>query len=76
MFPRTISTHRSKGSLFGKEQIAKAYEESHFIDCRINAYPWLENITLSDTVVSNWKGHGYYHNLCAEILHMIKLNFA
>ncbi len=42
MFPRTISTHRSKGSqfeVFGKEQIAKAYEESHFIDCRINAYP-------------------------------------
>ena len=29
------------------------------------------NITLSDTVVSNGKGRGYYHKSCAEKLHII-----
>jgi hypothetical protein len=29
------------------------------------------NITLSDTVVSNGKGRGYYHKSCAEILRIL-----
>ena len=29
------------------------------------------NIILSDTVVSNGKGIGYYHKSCAEKLHII-----
>lgn len=28
-------------------------------------------ITLSDTVVSNGNGRGYYHKFCAEKLHII-----
>lgn len=41
-FPRTISTCKSKGrqfEVFSKEAMAKAYEESNFIDCRVNAFP-------------------------------------
>ena len=29
------------------------------------------NITLSDTVVSNGNGRGYYHKHCAEKLHIL-----
>ena len=29
------------------------------------------NIALSDTVVSNCNGRGYYHKSCAEKLHII-----
>ena len=29
------------------------------------------NITLSDTVVSNCNGRGYYHKTCAEKLHIV-----
>ena len=29
------------------------------------------NITLSDTVVSNGNGRGYYHKSCAEKLHIL-----
>jgi non-catalytic primase subunit PriX-like protein len=42
IFPRTISTFKSKGKqfeVFQKEDIIKAYQESDYIDCRINAYP-------------------------------------
>jgi hypothetical protein len=28
-------------------------------------------ITLSDTVVSNGNGRGYYHKFCAEKLHIL-----
>jgi len=30
-----------------------------------------KNITLSDTMVSNGNGRGYYHKLCAEMLHIL-----
>src|SRR5688500_8017493 len=42
LFPRTISTYKSQGKQFevcSKEEVIKAYEESNFIDCRVNAYP-------------------------------------
>jgi Primase X len=42
IFPRTISTFKSKGKqfeVFQREDIISAYEESLYIDCRINAYP-------------------------------------
>lgn len=42
VFPRSISTHKSEGrqfEVFSKQQMMKAYEESNFIDCRVNAYP-------------------------------------
>jgi len=29
------------------------------------------NISMSDTVVSNGKGRGYYHKSCAKLLHII-----
>ena len=40
LFPRTISTYRSEGrqfEVFSKEVI-KAFEQSDFLDCRVNAY--------------------------------------
>jgi hypothetical protein len=41
LFPRTISTYRSEGrqfELFSKEEMIKAFEQSDFLDCRVNAY--------------------------------------
>ena len=41
LFPRTISTYRSEGKqfeVFSKEEIIKAFEQSDFLDCRVNAY--------------------------------------
>src|ERR687890_678485 len=41
LFPRTMSTYRSEGKqleVFSKEEIIKAFEQSDFIDCRVNAY--------------------------------------
>ena len=43
IFSRTISTYKSQGKqflIFSKEGMAKAYEDSNFIDCRVNAYPY------------------------------------
>lgn len=42
VFPRTVSTFKSQGKqfeVFSKEEILHEYEESNFVDCRINAYP-------------------------------------
>src|SRR5437867_8954658 len=42
IFPRTISTFKSQGKqfeVFSKEEMVKAYEESNFVDSRVNAYP-------------------------------------
>src|SRR6266540_6956493 len=42
IFPRTISTFKSQGKqfeVFSKEEMIKAYQESNFVDCRVNAYP-------------------------------------
>jgi len=42
LFPRTISTYKSKGKqieIFSKEEMIQAFEESNFVDCRVNAYP-------------------------------------
>ena len=41
LFPRTISTYRSEArqfEVFSKEEMIKAFEESDFLDCRVNAY--------------------------------------
>ena len=41
LFPRTISTYRSEGrqfEVFSKEEMIKAFEQSDFLDCRVNAY--------------------------------------
>jgi hypothetical protein len=42
LFPRTISTYATQGGqfeVFSKEEVLRAYEQSDFLDCRINAYP-------------------------------------
>jgi Primase X len=42
LFPRTISTYATLGGqfeVFSKEEVLRAYEQSDFLDCRINAYP-------------------------------------
>jgi hypothetical protein len=42
MFPRTISTYATQGGqfeVFSKDEVLRAYEQSDFLDCRINAYP-------------------------------------
>ena len=42
VFPRTISTYKSRGKqleVFGKDEMITAYEDSSFVDCRVNAYP-------------------------------------
>jgi hypothetical protein len=42
IFPRTISNYKSRGNqfeVFNKEDMLKAYKESKFVDCRVNAYP-------------------------------------
>jgi hypothetical protein len=42
LFPRTISTYATQGGqfeVFSKEEVVRAYEQSDFLDCRINAYP-------------------------------------
>ena len=41
LFPRTISTYRSEGrqfEVFSKEEMIKAFEQSDFLDCRVNAH--------------------------------------
>jgi hypothetical protein len=45
VFPRTISTFKSQNSQMmvrSKEETLRKYEESNFIDCRINAFPSLK----------------------------------
>ena len=42
LFPRTIQTRKSKGSqieVFSKEEALNHFQESNFIDCRVNAFP-------------------------------------
>lgn len=42
VFPRTISSYKSHGKqfeVFNKKEMLKAYKESNFVDCRVNAYP-------------------------------------
>ena len=42
LFPRTLSTYTSEGrqfEVFSKEEMIKAFEQSDFLDCRVNAYP-------------------------------------
>ena len=46
LFPRKMSTFASKGkqfTVFNKEQILDACIKSNFLDCRLNAYPVLED---------------------------------
>ena len=46
LFPRKMSTFASKGKQFivyNKEQILNACIKSNFKDCRLNAYPVLED---------------------------------
>ena len=49
LFPRKISTAFSNGrqfSVYGREQILEECIKSNFIDCRINAYPVLNESTI------------------------------
>ncbi|HSF49856.1 MAG TPA: hypothetical protein VLA74_03770, partial [Nitrososphaeraceae archaeon] len=42
LFPRKIQTGKSKGKqleVFSKEEAIKLFEDSDFVDCRINAFP-------------------------------------
>ena len=42
LFPRTISTYKSQSKqfeVFSKEEMITGYEDSSFVDCRVNAYP-------------------------------------
>jgi len=42
LFPRTVQTKKSEGrqiEIFSKQETLYYYEESSFIDCRINAFP-------------------------------------
>src|SRR5215211_2840542 len=46
LFPRKMSTFASNGKQFivyNKEQILDACVKSNFLDCRLNAYPVLED---------------------------------
>jgi hypothetical protein len=46
LFPRKIQTQNSKGKqieVFSKEQAMKYFEQSDFIDCKINAFPIFTN---------------------------------
>lgn len=42
LFPRKISTSKLKGKqveVFSKQEALKMFEESNFVDCRINSFP-------------------------------------
>ena len=42
LFPRTIPTGKLKGrqvEVFSKQETLSYFEESNFIDCRVNAFP-------------------------------------
>ena len=44
LFPRKISTYKSNNKQFlvrTREEIIDAFIDSNFVDCRINAYPYL-----------------------------------
>jgi hypothetical protein len=46
LFPRKIQTHKSKGKqieVFSKEAAMKYFEQSDFVDCRINNFPSYTN---------------------------------
>ena len=46
LFPRKIQTYKSKGKqieVFSKEEAMKHFEESDFVDCRINNFPSFTN---------------------------------
>jgi hypothetical protein len=46
LFPRKIQTHKSKGKqieVFSKEEAMKHFEQSDFVDCRINNFPSYTN---------------------------------
>jgi hypothetical protein len=46
LFPRKIQTHESKGKqieVFSKDEAMKYFEQSYFVDCRINNFPSFTN---------------------------------
>jgi len=46
LFPRKIQTHESKGKqieVFSKDEAMKYFEQSNFVDCRINNFPSFTN---------------------------------
>jgi uncharacterized lipoprotein YehR (DUF1307 family) len=46
LFPRKIQTHKSQGKqieVFSKEEAMKHFEQSDFVDCRINNFPSYTN---------------------------------
>jgi uncharacterized lipoprotein YehR (DUF1307 family) len=46
LFPRKIQTHKSQGKqieVFSKEEAMKLFEQSDFVDCRINNFPSYTN---------------------------------
>src|SRR5215203_5208268 len=54
LFPRKMSTLASKGNQFivyNKEQIIDACIKSNFLDCRLNAYPVLEDGVLQAPIL-------------------------
>jgi hypothetical protein len=60
-FPRTISTFKTEGrqvSVNTIDEILKLFEESRFVDCRINAYPLLSkkpNFVMADLDLIKFK---------------------
>lgn len=86
LFPRTISTYKSQGKqfeVFSKEEMIKAYEESNFIDCRVNAYPsfteykgiqrYPPNFIFADLDLSGFKSKVSLERTLSATLKNIKL---
>src|SRR5688572_30257575 len=65
IFPRTISTFQNQNKQIivrDKEEVLKKYENSNFVDCRINAFPslkegvsWGSDFIFIDLDLANFK---------------------
>jgi hypothetical protein len=85
IFPRSISTYKSHGKqfeVFSKGEMLKAYEESDFKDCRVNAYPsfteykgiqrYPPNFIFADLDQSTFKSQRSLDRALTSILGIIK----
>jgi len=86
IFPRTISTYKSRGKqfeVFSKEEMIARYEDSNFVDCRINAYPshtqykgiqrYPPNFIFADLDLSTFKSKDSLERALSTALGIIRL---
>src|SRR5688572_22484442 len=85
LFPRKISTYKSNNKQFlirTREEVIDAFTASNFVDCKVNAYPYLTdykgiqrykpNFIFIDMDKNNFKSERSFKNALSNILKNIR----